>query len=313
MAKDRITPESTSEGNQIAVTVTEKGPYLVTGNPPLAMQFIMPDSEGRVGIFRKGGIFRRKKNRRHCAVAVYPAANPIATATHLKEEWDSAITSGEDRIMDEVEITEGQRVTLNDNEKYCVFARFCHPYGRCLGPDGRIRRFAVPQAGRPRSFDVSERPPDRLGQPHGKTLRIHLRTQPGIDRRPGDRRQRRTLGTRRDPHPTRRRPNLRSSEQGSALPLRTLPQQALLRRCACRRQMERRAGGNPQWRNAPPKRCQCENRNPLTGLPFHSNKIGSTGTLYSWPGPSYFGPESRTLHSRIRSDRFPAISIKETR
>ena len=39
-----------------------------------------PTPRARVGIFRKGGIFRRKKNRRHCAVAVYPAANPIATA-----------------------------------------------------------------------------------------------------------------------------------------------------------------------------------------------------------------------------------------
>lgn len=56
-------------------------------------------------------------------------SKPYCDGSHLKEEWDSAITSGEDRIMDEVEITEGQRVTLNDNEKYCVFARFCHPYG----------------------------------------------------------------------------------------------------------------------------------------------------------------------------------------
>ena len=63
MAKKTASPhESSSEGNQIAITVTEKGP------------------RARVGIFRKGGIFRQKKNQRHCAVAVYPAANPIATA-----------------------------------------------------------------------------------------------------------------------------------------------------------------------------------------------------------------------------------------
>ena len=42
MAKKTASPhESSSKGNQIAITVTEKGPYLVTGNPPLAMQFIM--------------------------------------------------------------------------------------------------------------------------------------------------------------------------------------------------------------------------------------------------------------------------------
>ena len=42
MAKKTASPhESSSKGNQIAITVTEKGPYLVTGNPPLAMQFII--------------------------------------------------------------------------------------------------------------------------------------------------------------------------------------------------------------------------------------------------------------------------------
>ena len=82
MAKKTASPhESSSEGNQIAITVTEKGPYLVTGNPPLAMQFIMPDSEGESWYFQEGAaFFDGKKNRRHCAVAVYPAANPIATA-----------------------------------------------------------------------------------------------------------------------------------------------------------------------------------------------------------------------------------------
>ncbi len=281
MAKKTASPhESSSEGNQIAITVTEKGPYLVTGNPPLAMQFIMPDSEGESWYFQEGRHFSTEKEPTALCRCGLSRSKPYCDGSHLKGEWDSAITSGEDRITDEVEITEGQRVTLNDNEKYCVFARFCHPYGgvwdlTAASGDSQSRKLAVREA----SMCPSARL-DRLGQPHGKTLRIHLRTQPGIDRRPGDRRQRRTLGTRRDPHPTRRRPNLRSSEQGSALPLRTLPQQALLRRCACRRQMARRAGGNPRRRNAPPKRCQCKNRNPLTGLPFHSNKIESTGTLY---------------------------------
>ena len=58
MAKKTASPhESSSEGNQIAITVTEKGPYLVTGNPPLAMQFIMPDSEGESWYFQEGRHF----------------------------------------------------------------------------------------------------------------------------------------------------------------------------------------------------------------------------------------------------------------
>ena len=44
--------------------------------------------------------------------------------------------------------------------------------------------------------------------------------------------------------------------------------------------MEDGLEGTPDGETLPPKRCQCKNRNPLTGLPFHLNKIESTGTLY---------------------------------
>ena len=152
MAKKTASPhESSSEGNQIAITVTEKGPYLVTGNPPLAMQFIMPDSEGESWYFQEGRHFSTEKEPTALCRCGLSRSKPYCDGSHLKEEWDSAITSGEDRIMDEVEITEGQRVTLNDNEKYCVFARFCHPYGgvwdlTAASGDSQSRKLAVREA-----------------------------------------------------------------------------------------------------------------------------------------------------------------------
>ena len=49
------------------------------------------------------------------------------------------------------QVDEGQRVTLNDNEKYCVFARFCHPYGgvwdlTAASGDSQSRKLAVREA-----------------------------------------------------------------------------------------------------------------------------------------------------------------------
>lgn len=42
-------------------------------------------------------------------------------------------------------------MTLNDNEKYCVFARFCHPYGgvwdlTAASGDSQSRKLAVREA-----------------------------------------------------------------------------------------------------------------------------------------------------------------------
>ena len=116
------------------------------------MQFIMPDSEGESWYFQEGRHFSTEKRTDGIVpLRFYPAANPIATARTSRGNGDSAITSGEDRITDEVEITEGQRVTLNDNEKYCVFARFCHPYGgvwdlTAASGDSQSRKLAVREA-----------------------------------------------------------------------------------------------------------------------------------------------------------------------
>lgn len=281
MAKKTASPhESSSEGNQIAITVTEKGPYLVTGNPPLAMQFIMPDSEGESWYFQEGRHFSTEKEPTAlCPLRFIPQQTLLR---RLAPQWgrDSAITSGEDRITDEVEITEGQRVTLNDNEKYCVFARFCHPYGgvwdlTAASGDSQSRKLAVREASMCPSARLTAWD-NRTGKPYEFIFEpsLGLIEDPAIGASGG-------LWVRGGIHIQR--------EDGRTFEVRNRVvlcrcghsrQQALLRRCACRRQMARRAGGNPRRRNAPPKRCQCKNRNPLTGLPFHSNKIESTGTLY---------------------------------
>lgn len=188
MAKKTASPhESSSEGNQIAITVTEKGPYLVTGNPPLAMQFIMPDSEGESWYFQEGRHFSTEKEPTAlCRCRFIPQQTLLRRlAPQGGMGFGDHLRRGPDygRSRDH----RGTTGDIERQRKILCFRPFLPSLRGCLGPDGRIRRFAVPQAGRPRSFDVSERPPDRLGQPHGKTLRIHLRTQPGIDRRPGDR------------------------------------------------------------------------------------------------------------------------------
>ena len=45
MPTRKIEPGSHPAATGLSITVSEKGPYLVYGRPPLAAQFIMPDAE----------------------------------------------------------------------------------------------------------------------------------------------------------------------------------------------------------------------------------------------------------------------------
>lgn len=92
MAKKTASPhESSSEGNQIAITVTEKGPYLVTGNPPLAMQFIMPDSEGESWYFQEGRHFSTEKEPTALCRCGLSRSKPYCDGAHAAVKWQDAL------------------------------------------------------------------------------------------------------------------------------------------------------------------------------------------------------------------------------
>ena len=88
MSKLKIETGSSPAGERFSITVTEEGPYLVYGRPPLAEQFIMPNESNESWYFQ---------------------------------------------------------------QKYCVFARFCHPHGDAwtlteASDDPEARKLAIREA-----------------------------------------------------------------------------------------------------------------------------------------------------------------------
>ena len=92
-----------------------------------------------------------------------------------------------------------ETLSLTDNARYCVFARFCHPAGDAWtltehSDDPTSRRLAIREG-----LDVPRRAAAGLGSGYGQALRVPLRAQSGADRGSGDRQQRGSLGPGRNP------------------------------------------------------------------------------------------------------------------
>ena len=57
MSKLKIETGSSPAEERFSITVTEKGPFLVYGRPPLAEQFIMPNEQNESWYFQEGRHF----------------------------------------------------------------------------------------------------------------------------------------------------------------------------------------------------------------------------------------------------------------
>ena len=135
MSKLKIETGSSPAEERFSITVTEKGPFLVYGRPPLAEQFIMPNEQNESWYFQEG---------RRFSTEAEPTALCRCGASKRKT-------------------VEGGTLTMTDNPKYCVFARFCHPGGdawtlteRSADPEARqlaIREASMCPGGRLTAWD----------------------------------------------------------------------------------------------------------------------------------------------------------------
>lgn len=158
MSKLDSKAECRSAEERCGITVTEEGPLLVYGRPPLAEQFIMADEEGLSRCFREGRRFSTGAEPTalcRCGASRRP---PYCDGSHAKTAWDPALTAQE-RPHEDAEVVEGDTLTLIDRPKYCVFARFCRPEGDAWT---LTERSADPQARRQAILEASLCPGGRL-------------------------------------------------------------------------------------------------------------------------------------------------------
>lgn len=129
MTKQKIEPGTTPSSPSFKISITAKGPYLVFGRPPFAMQSIMPNEHGESWYFREGRHFSTDKEPTALCRCGASENKPYCDGSHTRHKWNPELTAEPEALLDRTERFEGKNITVTDNREYCAFARFCEAAG----------------------------------------------------------------------------------------------------------------------------------------------------------------------------------------
>ena len=118
------------------IAVAKNGPYLVSGNVPLAMGAIATDGVGESVGWTYGRSLESKDVYALCRCGA-SAAKPFCDGTHAKNGFDGSETASTAPYAELAEAIEGPTLILDDAESLCAFARFCDVGGSVWNLVGR--------------------------------------------------------------------------------------------------------------------------------------------------------------------------------
>lgn len=220
MKKIDIEKGSKRADARFRITVEETGPYLIYGQPPLAQQFIMPDAEGESWYFQQGAHFPTDDEPTALCRCGASKNKPYCDGAHVHAAWDPRLTADDAPLLDNVELTEGETLSMTDNPKYCVFARFCDAKGQAWNLVGQPENDEARELAIREGFDVPQRPADGVDNETGTpyefrfepSLGTHLKDVAiGASQRP--------VGARRNSRQPRIGRDLRDPQPRRAVPL----------------------------------------------------------------------------------------------
>jgi CDGSH-type Zn-finger protein len=118
-----------SDTHDMKITVTQNGPYQVTGQIPLAKQIIETDAEGQSREWRQGQKYDIAESYRLCRCG-RSSNKPFCDDTHLKVRFNGRERASRKPYLEQAEAFDGPTMVLTDAQPLCAFARFCDPDGQ---------------------------------------------------------------------------------------------------------------------------------------------------------------------------------------
>jgi CDGSH-type Zn-finger protein len=132
------------------IVVSKDGPYIVSGNVPLAIQIITPNKEGLSWDWKEGKTIETGQEYSLCRCG-RSRNKPFCDSTHTKIRFDGTETATRRPYVRRAEVFDGPRLALSDAEDLCAFARFCDPGGKIWSlieqtDDPEVRKLAIREA-----------------------------------------------------------------------------------------------------------------------------------------------------------------------
>jgi CDGSH-type Zn-finger protein len=126
----------------VQVVVSKNGPYIVTGNIPLARQTIATDSQGGSEKWVEGESFPAKETYALCRCG-HSKNKPFCDGSHAKTHFHGEETASRQPYEAQAQVLDGPAMQLADAEKLCAFARFCDPNGQVWNQVERTDEAAI--------------------------------------------------------------------------------------------------------------------------------------------------------------------------
>lgn len=106
--------ESTQERK---IVVTKDGPYVVSGDVPIAIQIITPDNDGMSWEWKEGKTFEGKSSYALCRCG-HSKNKPFCDGSHTKIAFDGRETASRVPYARQAETIDGPTLVLSDAENY---------------------------------------------------------------------------------------------------------------------------------------------------------------------------------------------------